>query len=59
MGETIGEKIVRLEENFKNMEKDLKEFADARKARATREWAVIMSGLGLVGTIMVKALGWL
>ncbi len=31
----------------------------AAAGRATREWAMVMTGLGLIGTIIVKNLGWL
>ncbi len=56
MGETTGEKIVRLEEQVKALTRDFAEFVEVRKARAAREWAVILAGLGLVGTVLAKNL---
>ena len=28
-------------------------------SRQSREWAIIMTGVGLIGTIIAKSLGWL
>lgn len=41
-----------LKNKLENLEKSL-------AGRATREWAIVMTGLGLIGTIVVKNLGWL
>ena len=42
--------VARLEERVNNL-------IEQQKARATREWAMILSGLGLVATIFAKTLG--
>lgn len=50
--ETPTERIVRLEVQISNL-------IEQHKARAAREWGVILSALALVGTILAKNLGWM
>ena len=38
---------------------DVHAMKEAARARAMREWGVIASAMGLIGTIALKALGWL
>jgi hypothetical protein len=49
--ETLAERIVRLETQITTI-------IDAHKAKAGREWAIIMVGIGLVVSILAKNLGW-
>lgn len=48
--ESLGERIVRIETQMTEMMRQ-------STMRATREWAIIMTGLALVGTIIVKSMG--
>jgi hypothetical protein len=50
--ETWGERIVRLETQIES-------FIEAQKSKAGREWAIIMTGIGLVVTVLAKNFGWL
>ncbi len=48
--ESLAERIVRIETQMQQV-------LEQSKARAAREWAIIMTGIGLVATIIVKGLG--
>lgn len=58
MSETPGERIVRLETRMDGIEADIGRVHDSQKQRSGREWAIIMTGLGLLGTIVIKQMGW-
>jgi hypothetical protein len=49
--EPFGERLVRLETQMMT-------FLEAQKQRSTREWAIIMVGIGLILSIAAKNLGW-
>jgi hypothetical protein len=49
-GGTLGERVVRLETQVKSM-------MEASAAKAGREWAIILTGIGLIGTVLGKNLG--
>jgi hypothetical protein len=50
--ESLAERIVRIETQ-------MQQILEHSKARQTREWAIVTTGLGLILTIIVKNLGWL
>lgn len=51
--------IALLAEDMSFMAKEIAAMQDAAKARASREWTVIMTIIGLIATIVVKSLGWM
>lgn len=54
MGDDIDDKvdIAVLKEKMSSLERQI-------ASRQSREWAIIMTGVGLIGTIIAKSLGWL
>jgi hypothetical protein len=65
--ETLAERIVRLETQILGISKDLEAKAKhetvatiqkSLDARSTREWTIIMTGIGLILAIISKAMGW-
>ncbi len=48
--ESLAERIVRIETQMQQV-------LEHSRARATREWAIVMAGIGLVATIIIKGMG--
>lgn len=48
--ESLAERMVRLETQMQQV-------LEHSRSRSTREWAIVMTGLGLVATIIIKGLG--
>ena len=56
---TLGERIVALEGKIEDLENDITTLIDAKKTRANREWTIIVTVLGLMGSIVAKGMGYL